>query len=126
MLEIKVGKRYWRRNGTVSGPIRENVKEARRFRFSDGDYRYNPMGWCETSESFDLVREFRKEDDREPSLDTDATETLRDRFAMQALSGMIAVYHAVDGVNPKQMAQDCYEIADAMMAERKKARKNAK
>lgn len=44
--------------------------------------------------------------------------TLRDHFAGQALTAMADT----DEVSPEQIATYCYQVADAMLAEREKAR----
>lgn len=45
--------------------------------------------------------------------------TLRDYFAASALQGEIG-YSGVEGVVPELTASRCYEMADAMIAEREK------
>jgi hypothetical protein len=44
--------------------------------------------------------------------------TLRDWFAGQALAGFTATMGEVDEPNWELLAQDCYQAADAMIAER--------
>jgi hypothetical protein len=50
--------------------------------------------------------------------------TLRDWFAGQALGGILAGYHAnpnMGGVSPPMWAEDAYQYADAMLAQREKS-----
>ena len=47
--------------------------------------------------------------------------TLRDQFAMAALTGLVASFHSLDMDNYKEKAAvTAYEYADAMLAEREK------
>lgn len=46
----------------------------------------------------------------------EARETLRDRFAMAAMTGVIAPTQGTWNAN--RVAQSCYQIADAMMVAR--------
>jgi hypothetical protein len=46
--------------------------------------------------------------------------TLRDYFAAKALQGMLANQHQFQAGDSAMFARDAYEIADAMIAERRK------
>jgi len=49
-------------------------------------------------------------------------QSLRDYFAGQALAGMLSIPHVYDGVTEEGIACRCYHHADAMIAERAKAK----
>jgi hypothetical protein len=58
-------------------------------------------------------------------MDTNETKTLRDEFAMAALTGLLSIpdtYKAASNEPEadKWIARGAYELADAMMAQRKK------
>jgi len=48
-------------------------------------------------------------------------KTLRDEFAMAALTGICSNDHALNNYIPAQCAQWAYQFADAMLASRQKA-----
>ena len=50
---------------------------------------------------------------------TPSLKTLRDEFAMSALTGVLAGYGGGD-IYPQKLAKTCHEIADAMMIAREK------
>jgi hypothetical protein len=44
--------------------------------------------------------------------------TLRDYFAGQALAGLVVCFHEAGEIIPEATSEFCYELADAMLAER--------
>jgi hypothetical protein len=128
-MKIEAGKYYWTRGGDVVGPMAQgNDKRYPWIIFSgivnslrwnqDGDYSYAG------EHSLDLVAEVYVSDTPPdaplPDTITDQPcKTLRDEFAMAALTGNMA--------NPNirfqsfdEMATESYQMADAMMKARKK------
>ena len=114
-MKIEAGKRYVRRDGAISGMIREDCNDEDYPFWDDSDgSSYNEYGmWLTgTEHDEDLIREYVEPQPAE-------TETLRDRFAMAALGGLIesSGVELFDGSFPRIS----YEYADAML----KARGNA-
>ena len=140
-MKIEAGKYYRTRDGDVVGPMAQgNDKRYPWMILSgivnslqwnhDGDYSY--VG----EHSLDLVSEvyvsdtppadaltlpsamLKPQDWRrlKPIEPSPETKTLRDEFAMAALTGMITADHEFTD----RIAEEAYEIADAMMEARKK------
>lgn len=65
----------------------------------------------------DAIRRLALRDGPQPAPPVVPAPTLRDRFAMQALNGIIDDC----GLSAEEMAARCYEVADAMLAHRDKS-----
>lgn len=57
------------------------------------------------------------------SLPNELDYTLRDKFATEALCGMLANRYTYDG-DPKELAIHAYKLADAMLKQRSNETKN--
>ena len=119
-MKIEAGKRYVRRDGTISGVIRKGCDNDL-YPFFDVDseeyYDENGLWLNETEHDEDLISEYVESQPAE-------TETLRDRFAMAALAGLIGRNWDVDRLGHdtviKQWGVSAYLVADAMLEARKK------
>lgn len=123
-MKIEAGKRYWRRDGTISGVI-----TSYQFPFSDDcfeeSYDENGRIFPDREHNKDLISEYVESTavpkDEQPA----ETETLRDRFAMAALQGLLAcdaMNAESDGDPKKWYSSRAYKYADAMLAARKKGK----
>jgi hypothetical protein len=127
-MKIEAGKYYRTRGGRIIGPMRHVVYRAEKWKFwalgfNDGAPCWTDEGrWCEFDDShdMDLISEVYVSDT--PPSDEPAPEakTLRDEFAMAALTGLLA--NAVNNgrMGAEDWASDAYLFADKMMEARKK------
>ena len=124
-LKIEAGKYYLTWGGDVAGPMAQgNDKRYPWIIFSgivnslrwnqDGDYSYAGK------HSLDLVVEVYVSDTPPADAPAPETKTLRDEFAMAALTGLMA--QAIDNGNigSGDWASDAYLFADNMMDARKR------
>ena len=90
---------------------------------SDDFVEANEYGWNKSDHDGDILEYALEEDlkDQEPQ------KTLRDEFAMAALTGNLAYSHVntswgnfQENCSPETLAQHCYSMADAMMKARSK------
>jgi hypothetical protein len=116
-MKIEAGKYYRTRCGDVVGPMK----------LADGPCRYPwlTIKGCWTTEgefslegehACDLISEVHVSDTPSARHRAAGPKTLRDEFAIAALTGMITADHEFTD----RIAEETYEIADAMMEARKK------
>lgn len=114
-MKIEAGKRYVRRDGAISGMIRKDCNDDL-YPFFDVDsgefYCENGLWLNETEHDEDLIREYVEQ----PA----ETETLRDRFAMAALQGILTASMGNGWHDKGHLSKLSYEYADAMLEARKK------
>ena len=117
-MKIEAGKRYVRRDGTVSGVI-EKIKTEDNYQFwdsvHDDFYNENGLMFLGKEHDKDLIREYVEPVSEQP----EQTETLRDRFAMAALSAVLSVSIGNGWLDKYKLSKLSYEYADAMMEARK-------
>lgn len=124
-LKLEVGKRYVRRDGGISGIIETRPKHYVSYPFQDLDslitYTGDGKFYSYCGDDRDLISEYI-----EPAAEPAAAQyvepikTLRDEFAMAALKATIASPHRkpLTPSDDKPLANNCYAIADAMLAAR--------
>ena len=118
-MKLEAGKRYVMRNGGVTGSLSQDVSGVSIFEFyctECGKYwtKSGSIGGANTPIDSDIVAEYV-----EPQESNEAPQlTLRDQFAMAALTGFIA--SADETMKPEAYAIAAYMAADAMMKARKK------
>lgn len=121
-IKIEPGKSYRVRNGERWYCAGFSQREGYPFvmRGKEGyDYDFTADGkmFAGVPSDFDVVAEWT-EPDAPP---TEQPETLRDRFAMAALTGMLAATaHDSNWPSPAEIATRASEYADAMMEAREK------
>ena len=137
-MKIREGAYYRTRGGDVVGPMAEPMNFAtEKWKFSapgynDGVPCWTDEGrWCEFDDSHrcDLISEVYVSDTPPVLADirvggggeapAPEVETLRDEFAMAALTGMMAD-HTAPNRPPEFFADLAYKYANAMMEARKK------
>ena len=114
-MKLELGKRYTRRDGTITGPLEYSNSWLYPFCDPADDELYSDGGLCiiDDESGEDLIAEYTEPD----SVPFAPEKTLRDEFAMAALTGMLAD-STLCGVPSKDLADISYLLADAMLAQR--------
>jgi hypothetical protein len=121
-MQIREGAYYRTRGGDVVGPMKQTGDQRYPWTaFSEivGDLlRWTPEGdYSYAAENpHDLISEVYVSDTPPTNAPAPEAKTLRDEFAIAALTGMIAADHEFTD----RIAEETYEIADAMMEARNK------
>lgn len=117
-MQIREGAYYRTRDGDVVGPMRLRKDQS----WYSCYHQWNEDGGIFSSGSdhgLDLISEVYASDTPPAEAPALETKTLRDEFAMAALSGMLADPDTGD-VLALVIGKTAYEYADAMMEARKK------
>ena len=114
-MKLEIGKRYIRRDGIITGPLRMSKHWQYSFYDPANDESYSEQGkfLVGVKRDEDLMAEYTEPD----SVPFAPEKTLRDEFAMAALTGMLAD-STLCGVPSKDLADISYLLADAMLAQR--------
>jgi len=115
-MKIEAGKYYRTRRGLIVGPLTRVSWCDRTFAASDITWKENGSYVQGITHSLDLISEVYVSDTPPADAPAPETKTLRDEFAIAALTGMITADHEFTD----RIAEETYEIADAMMGARKK------
>jgi hypothetical protein len=129
-MQIEAGKYYRTRGGRVIGPMREIVSRiAEKWKFwaigfNDGAPCWTDEGrWSDVEDmhEMDLISEVYVSDTPPADAPAPEVETLRDRFAIAALSALTGLMVNLKIEMPHdELADKVYRMADAMMEARKK------
>jgi hypothetical protein len=116
-MKIEAGKYYRRRRGDVVGPLTGVTWCDRTFMAADMTWHENGSYVLGLGHEYDLISEVYVSDTPPADAPAPGAKTLRDEFAMAALSGMLTDRDCGD-VPATAVASAAYEYADSMMEAR--------